>query len=325
MDVENRSANKHLELLSSIDVKKYGFYDLVTYLQSQSELGEGEGQSKSNISNNLSVLFKSNPSLAFQPADIADLKKGTDEESNALRSYSLSVNFLGLHGANSPIPAFYTEDMLGKAEDESASRQFLDLFNHRLIELLYQSWRKYQVFKRNQIELGKADSYLDRLLGIQYLDNSQKKQVRAVVGLKGSNGISSHNFAKAISLLLGKQKVEIMENIEDRVSIGQDNCLALGKKNTALGKSVFLGDKIRSYSSKYLIRVWVNRKNDLDQTTDSIKQWITVFGVSYLTCIVEYIYSPSLIDNAQLIGDGCSLGGVALGKTENNIKITRTI
>ena len=51
---------------------------------------------------------------------------------------------MGLYGPSSPLPNHYTEDVLWASADEDAARSFLDLFNHRLISLVFRAWEKYR-------------------------------------------------------------------------------------------------------------------------------------------------------------------------------------
>lgn len=323
MDWAKGKAGRSIDMPSTLDIKRHGFYELVSYL------GSLETDPESALCNNevkkFAVLFKSNPSFAFQAADVDRLKVEPVDGDSRMPPYSMVVNFMGLHGANSPLPAFYTEEMLGTAEHESASRQFLDLFNHRLIELLYLIWRKYQVFQRSQLDEGRANNYLDQIQGTQYLPHEMKRGLRQVAGLGSGGGVSSHNLAKALSLLLEKQRVEIIENVVDKISLGKNNVNALGVANSGLGINAFLGERISSYSSKFAIRVYLDKKQNIEKIIQFIKHWITVFGISYLNCVVEFVLPHYLIEKAQLGKPAVGLGLLALGDTNNNEKITRVL
>lgn len=52
---------------------------------------------------------------------------------------------MGLTGARGALPACFTERVLEQVREKSpATRDFLDLFNHRLVSLFYRSWEKTQ-------------------------------------------------------------------------------------------------------------------------------------------------------------------------------------
>lgn len=76
-------------------------------------------------------------SLAHPGSDIARLESRTSEEEE---QYKLFVTFLSLYGASSPLPTFYTEELIEEARaDKSGSREFLDIFNHALYTLYYRA------------------------------------------------------------------------------------------------------------------------------------------------------------------------------------------
>ncbi|MGV8664319.1 type VI secretion system baseplate subunit TssG, partial [Pseudomonas aeruginosa] len=56
----------------------------------------------------------------------------------------LRFSLLGLFGASSPLPAFYSDQALVDSEEGNPTRTFLDLFHHRLHRLLLPIWRKYR-------------------------------------------------------------------------------------------------------------------------------------------------------------------------------------
>jgi type VI secretion system protein ImpH len=63
----------------------------------------------------------------------------------------VTVSFLGLTGPSGVLPRHYTEILLrqereAKGSEKHALRDWLDLFNHRLISLFYRAWEKYRFF-----------------------------------------------------------------------------------------------------------------------------------------------------------------------------------
>ncbi len=86
------------------------------------------------------VRFKSDPKLGFPASEVESLTPSRDEGPPEMK-----VSFLGLAGAQGPLPRAFTELVLSRARDgNSAPREFLDIFNHRLISLLHRGRKKYR-------------------------------------------------------------------------------------------------------------------------------------------------------------------------------------
>lgn len=319
MDVGTRKTNDNVDGLSLHGVQPYGFFELVSHIVEQAErVGPGKRSS-------IPAIFKSNPSLAFQPRDVSHIAQSRETFIDNEYLYEVVVNFIGMHGASSPIPSFYTEDMLGRSDDESASRQFLDLFNHRLIELFFLIWSKYQVFTRSQLHSSTAERYLDSIFGITNKSTENSRKLRLISGLKNRHGMSAENLAKAMKILLNGQEVEIEENIKDEMDIGIDCQLSLGCANSSLGENSLAGKKIETKNGRFLLRVWINKKREIEEVSREIKHWLTQLGLSYLKCSVEYILEPHYLTEANLCSNNAQLGIVSLGKARSKTIITRQI
>lgn len=79
----------------------------------------------------LPVRFSSRMDSDFPGSDIHAVTLASEKGPFA----EMVVDFLGLAGAHGPLPAVYTEQMLRRGD--SALRDFLNIFNHRLILLVY--------------------------------------------------------------------------------------------------------------------------------------------------------------------------------------------
>jgi type VI secretion system protein ImpH len=108
--------------------------------------------------------FVAHPSLAFPASEIQDVTLPTDSGSPA----TMKVNFMGLSSPQGVLPTPYTELILERVQKkDNALRDFLDLFNHRLISFFYRAWEKHHFFV--SYELGEPDSVtllLMNLLGL---------------------------------------------------------------------------------------------------------------------------------------------------------------
>jgi type VI secretion system protein ImpH len=62
---------------------------------------------------------------------------------------TVTVNFLGITGPQGALPTHYTQLLLriareGRGAERTALRDWLDLFNHRLVALYFRAWEKYR-------------------------------------------------------------------------------------------------------------------------------------------------------------------------------------
>ena len=114
---------------------RFDFYRAVTLLERLAPAREsvGAGPDPSDEA----VRFTSATSLAFPASDVAEISRRQDQQAR------MKVNFLGLAGGFGPMPTPYTEVLLERLwRRDPALRDFLDIFNHRLVSLMYRV-RKY--------------------------------------------------------------------------------------------------------------------------------------------------------------------------------------
>ena len=95
------------------------------------------------------VRLRANPSMRFPAAEVDSLTSGTggaDPAAGPPGPPELTVNVLGLTGVTGALPRHYTETLIADLRGRSfALRDFLDLFNHRLLSLMVRGWEKYRL------------------------------------------------------------------------------------------------------------------------------------------------------------------------------------
>jgi type VI secretion system protein ImpH len=87
------------------------------------------------------VRLGQEPSLSFAPAALSAFRRGDEG-----RPPRLEVRFFGLLGPNGPLPLHltdYARERILHGGDPTFAR-FLDLFNHRFLELFYRAWAQAQ-------------------------------------------------------------------------------------------------------------------------------------------------------------------------------------
>ena len=88
------------------------------------------------------VRFRASQTLDFPASDIVDFAPPRE----AGDVPEMTVSFMGLTGTNGPLPRPFTELVVERVvRKDPAMRDFLDLFHHRLISLLYRVRKKSRI------------------------------------------------------------------------------------------------------------------------------------------------------------------------------------
>lgn len=219
----------------------------------------GRGASGSDGDAEAMIRIRPNLSLAFPSSDIESIEPLEDET-----GYRITANFLGLYGTASPLPTFYTEDLLEEAaQDESVSRDFLDIFNQSLYEMLYHGWLKYRQFL-NIAEVNDND-YLERLycllgLGAEPLRKSNSipggdYKLLRYIGLFTQHPRSAAGLGAMLSDALGDIPLEIVPCIPRKASIPPSQRMRMGFSGSRIGVDSFLGEEIADRMGKFRIQI----------------------------------------------------------------------
>lgn len=106
--------------------------------------------------------FTVNPDTAFPASEIQTLELADD------RPARMGVNFMGLTGPEGVLPYCYSLFLSERIrERDTAARDFLDLFHHRIISLFYRAWEKYRFavsYERDQQD--RLTQHLKDLVGL---------------------------------------------------------------------------------------------------------------------------------------------------------------
>ena len=199
-------------------------------------------------------------SLAFPPADLSRIEKKTKER-RAI--FHITANFLGLYGVSSPLPSFYTEDLIEEASDDrSVSRDFLDIINHRIYELFFQCLVKYRQYI--QVAEENDESHIQRLFCLVGLsekilreDIPNARFLLRYIGLFTQFPRSAAGLKTLIGDALGDVPVDVIPCMKRQVKIPDDQriCLGRGETGCALGDGSFLGEEIEDRGGKFRLSI----------------------------------------------------------------------
>jgi type VI secretion system protein ImpH len=105
------------------------------------------------------VRFSTNPSLGFPAGEIQELE---EEHGHQPR---MTVNFMGLLGNSGVLPYHYSRQVMAEGRrGRGPLRDFLDIFQHRLVSLFYKAWEKARFFI--PFERGEPDPVSARLFDL---------------------------------------------------------------------------------------------------------------------------------------------------------------
>lgn len=197
-------------------------------------------------------------SLAFPPADI-DRIEALDEP-DATSGYCITANFLGLYGSASPLPTFYTEDLMDEAAaDETVARDFIDFINQRLFDLFLECCRKYR--QTLQVAEEGSGSHAERLFCLLGLGDKPLRdavpdpwQLLRYIGLLTQRPRSAMGLETLLQDGLNGMPVRIIPCVERAAKIPTDQRLRLGG-GQALGGDTVLGSEIADRMGNFEIRI----------------------------------------------------------------------
>jgi type VI secretion system protein ImpH len=208
------------------------------------------------------VRFRTHLSLSFPPSAIQDLQRPRESD----RPARLTAAFMGLMGPLGVLPRHYTELMLERARrHDSALRDFLDLFDHRIISLFHRAWEKYRfhvAFERTVKSGGGYDPFSLHLFdligmgtgGLRGRLEFGDEALLFYAGLLGQHPRS----ASAIGNILRDyfaMPVAVAQFVGQWLEITEENRTRLGAANNAVGSSAVAGTRTWDQQAKFKLRV----------------------------------------------------------------------
>lgn len=120
------------------------------------------------------VAFRSKVGLDFPASDIVSAEFPQDEAGPV----RLTVAFMGLAGGSGPLPPPFTDLVIQRtAARDFATRDFLDIFNHRLVSFLYRSRKKHRIALNSRPpEQTEWARWLLDLSGLEYASRSTRRR-----------------------------------------------------------------------------------------------------------------------------------------------------
>ena len=197
-------------------------------------------------------------SLGFPGTDVSGLE---ETEAGDGRQYRLTASFLGLYGPSSPLPTFYTEELLDEArEDHSGLRDFLDILNNSFFIKLYKIWSRNRPSVRIAEE--EDDEALERTFCLAGLGHaslrhrfSEPYQALRYTGLLTQYPRSALGLQSLLADRLGGLPVRVEQCVPQKLPVPEDQRIRLGIAGNELGQETVLGCEVTESMGKIGIRI----------------------------------------------------------------------
>ena len=197
-------------------------------------------------------------SLGFPPNDLVEIEEipenqpenkpgNIKDKQDTSRRFRMTATFLGLYGPSSPLPTYYTEELLDEqGEDKNVSREFLDIVNHGFF-VLFTLADCYYRLSRQLCEENDRDILL-RLFALAGLGHEEmlKNIFRTPGALLRATGLLTQFPRSAAGLrgLLADRigaPVDIIQCVPREAKIPMDQCCCLNREENALGQGAWIG------------------------------------------------------------------------------------
>ncbi len=232
------------------------------------------------------VRFRALPSVSFPPSALYELTPPTE----AGHPPELVVAFFGLTGPSGVLPRHYTELLLrlqrdARGPERTALRDWLDLFNHRLVSLFHRAWSKYRfwlAYERLEHRRAEPDPFTRALLSLvglgtgglrgrlrvacrEEVDGRPSERVLARVddqALLFYGGLLAHRPRSAAGLeALLRDYFGVPAHVEQfrgqwlPLAGASRSCLGSAAGCNDLGSDLVLGERVWDVQSKFRVRL----------------------------------------------------------------------
>ncbi len=235
--------------------RPYSFFQAMRLLRLAGYLPETTEDPETFIRRERNLLIRPQNDLGFPASDITAIRPLPGQTDGLV----IDATFLGLYGPASPLPTFYTEDLIQEeAMEETVARDFLDIFNHRLFTLFYYCCEKYRLFfqvceQDNRAALEK----LFCLIGLGVPAHREAMpyaySLLRYAGLLNQRPRSAWGLETLLSDAFGGMAITVSQCALRMVKIRPDDRMRLGEAGCSLGQDSVIGEDVQDWTGKFRI------------------------------------------------------------------------
>ena len=203
------------------------------------------------------VRLRPSVSLAFPSCDL----ESVEEIEDGHPPYRVTVTFLGLYGAHSPLPSSYSEEILHRSDEPDPVRDFLDIFNHRLYSLFYRGLLRYRGYLLYQDEGNDEFSWrLFALSGLAAMELARSSGIKPerLLRFAGHWCQFPHSAASITAILstyFGLSCVRIRQCVFRWVYLPPEQQSHLSWRANRLGVNTTVGERVHDRTGKFRVSI----------------------------------------------------------------------
>lgn len=246
-------------LLKKTEAPRFSFFQAVRLLEAaHSEAAGigGDGKARDEI-----VRLRPDTSLAKPRTLVKSVEKVADPIDGKER-YRITQNLMGLYGIRSPLPTVYSLEIARRGREDDPVRDFLDLFNHRLLSLRYRAWARSrpEVLYRRHGTDDPITALVFCAIGfppdfLEHMHDWDRRGLTRYAAFFGRTTRTAEGLEKMLSDLLGGARVRVKPYALQYVPVPADQQCRLGRSSSRFGKDFVAGSTIPDRSGKFRIRI----------------------------------------------------------------------
>jgi type VI secretion system protein ImpH len=202
------------------------------------------------------LMLRQDPFMDFPASTLNKAERGADGR------FRVSVRFLGLLGPQGALPLATTEEAYGwhLARDDAFPR-FLDLMNHRFLQLFFRAWADARpVAHHDRPDQDRFATYVGSQIGLgsapfRGLDTIPDEMKMSFAGLMAPQAKGASRLRSLIGGMFGV-RAEIDEFVGAYLKLEDSDLTLVGRNNSRLGVDMLMGASVFSVQDKFRIRIF---------------------------------------------------------------------
>lgn len=255
------------------DLNRFGFHQLVESIAEASSINLDELEN--TLIGESIFRFFTNPKINFPVGDIEQLIILVEDGREV---FQFLVNFLGLQGSSGPLPGSVLDEIAEEHNNNPIQSIYLDFFNHHLITLFHQIWRKYKYYIKFNSNF--SDNYSRNIMNLLGVSRDFIKfthlnwhKIFYHLGIIQSGIRTKEALTSIIQHYFDLHDISLEEHVRKIVEVEVEQKNQVGIRNVMLGENFILGDKVESFSNKFRVNINNLKLDEFHQFLPNTKKY----------------------------------------------------